>query len=119
VTEFALPPKSALVGYRNRQIHPMTREQAKYWLASYNAWADEWRKAELSRDLPLNPDWKEASFSIHWNRPSIMSFAPLPLERRLKGLMRVKKWDHSERFSRRAKPALVDNVMWACWLVAA
>jgi hypothetical protein len=96
----------------------MSRSDAEYWLASYNAWAELWNRHERDRSLPLSPDWAEAENIgvIGCSLPrSALVFRVRATQRM--GAIRVRGWSPffpSWSFCRNAAdPACI---VWAGWV---
>jgi hypothetical protein len=110
-THLPLPPKSQW-GH-GRSYVPMTRAEAEYWIASHNAWVEVWNRHERSHDLPLSPDWPEAT-TIGPIPKSVLAFTPRGQSRT--GYIRMRSyqcWEEGWSYCRR--PANAANIIWAGW----
>jgi hypothetical protein len=72
MTDLPLPTTNSKL---TRGLSTMTRAEAEHWIASYNAWVGLWNEHERSRDLPLGPEWAEASFLGGAIPKSVLAFS--------------------------------------------
>jgi hypothetical protein len=103
-----LPPRRS--GWR---WLPMTWGEVEHWIESHAAWVECWKRHELSRDLPLSPQWPEAVCTFSLPR-SALAFRPRGDERI--GVIRVGGWHaYYPGWSFCRNAAQFENVLWAGW----
>jgi hypothetical protein len=96
---------------------PMSLDDAKRWIDSYNRWVEVWNKHETSKDLPLSPEWPEAdkvASGMGAIPASVLAFHPkngITI-----GLIRLRKWrSYHNGWSLCRNQADATNIIWAGW----
>jgi hypothetical protein len=107
----------------------MTVADAESWIARYNSWAEAWNRHERDRNLPIGPDWPEASQMFGGLPDSVLAFTPRDAEQQRvpgrgggywwfqpRGFIRLRKWRVWRKFSAcRSEDADPANIVWAGW----
>jgi hypothetical protein len=109
--DLPMPPRN-----RYRLSKPMLVTEARYWIASYNAWVAIWNRHERDTNLELAPPWAEAWFVsfVFCGGRSVLGFK-VRTSGHL-GLIRLRGWSAFERGSSMCRqPAAIDQVAWAGW----
>jgi hypothetical protein len=107
-----LPPRS--IWRKKVTWETMSRSEATRWIDSYNAWVEWWNTCERSKDLPLSPEWSEATFIWMVGRRHTMAFRPHKSERT--AIIQFRRWQPFARgMSCSRNPARLDDIRWAAW----
>lgn len=59
--EFLPLPPDYIIREYGRPARPMKVNEARHWAESFNRWVEKWNRHECDVNLPLSPDWDEAT----------------------------------------------------------
>jgi hypothetical protein len=93
---------------------PMSRREAEFWLASYNAWIAVWNRHERSKNLPLSPPWPEAVIGDSPSR-GVVVFMPHDCRGKVGHVMLPGYWNFEKGWSFCRVPADPSKIRWAGW----
>jgi hypothetical protein len=118
---YPLPHKTFRQDFRSYTFRPMSRADAEYWIASYNAWRVSWEehwRDEARAEMPVSfvlPGWPEAC-PVYCRRDSVLSFIPRTLLRCVGAIRLNGAYHHRAGAGFHYRPVRIEKIVWAAWM---